>query len=137
MVAEDRPNDLTQRRYEEIWDLYVHYVPETENQKVFYRRSISKLNELANDRRQRLMYCHPTFIIPLVAFLVFGSAVMIGISYCFPVSNVRFHALVIVILTILVSGGFFLAVEMQNPFSWAVIIQPDGFHDLLVSFGQR
>ena len=137
MVAENQPSDLTQRHYEGIWDLYVNYIPETENQQVFYRRSISKLNELANDRRQRLLYCHPTFILPLVAFLVFGSAVMVGISYCFPVSNVRFHALLIAILTILVSGGFFLAFEMQNPFSGAVIIQPDGFQDLLISFTQR
>ena len=137
MLAADQPSDLTQRRYQDIWDFYVGYSPETENQKVFYRRSVSKLNELGTNRRQRLLYCHTTFITPLVAFLFFGSTVMIGISYCFPIKRVWFHALLIAIMTMIVSGGFYLAFELQNPFSGGIVIPPLGFQDLLASFAQR
>jgi len=86
MNNEDQASARTSQSYEKIWDLYASYTPETENQKVFYRRSIGKLNELGASRRLRLLFCQTTFIMPLVYFLCFGGMVMVGLSYCFPIS---------------------------------------------------
>jgi hypothetical protein len=137
MVRESQPGKITESRYQAIWSLYAAFTPENEKQKIFYQSSVNKLNELSTSRRQRLMYCRTAFITPLVAFLFFGCVVMIGISYCFAVHNAWLHALLIVVLAIIVCGGFYLAYELQDPFSGTIVISPEGFKDLLVSLEQR
>ena len=136
-MGEDQASPLTNKRYQELWDHYSAYTPETESQKIFYRQSISKLNELGASRRLRLLFCQTTFIMPLVIFLFFGGAVMIGLSYCFPIKSLWFHVWLIAVVTLIIISSMFLAYEMQNPFSGYIVILPDAFQDLLTDFSQR
>lgn len=136
-MDQDQASPVTQKHYQKIWDFYSSCTPETESQKVFYRQSIRKLNELGASRRLRLLFCQTTFIMPLVVFLFFGGAVMVGLSYCFPVKSLCFHMLLIAVVTLIIIFSIFLAYELQNPFSGYIVLQPDPFQELLADFGQR
>jgi hypothetical protein len=136
-MLSDQPSSLTRQRYQELWDLYAAYTPATPQQRIFYRKSIDKLNELGASRRLRLLFCQTTFITPLVVFLLFGGAVMVGLSYCFPIKSLWFHVLLIGVVTVIIVGSIFLAYEMQNPFSGYILLEPDAFQELLADFSQR
>jgi hypothetical protein len=136
-MGADQASSRTHQSYQELWDLYSAYTPATEKQKIFYRKSIDKLNELGASRRLRLLFCQTTFITPLAAFLVFGGMVMVGLSYCFPVKSLWFHVLLIAVVTLVITSSIFLAYEMQNPFSGSIVLQPDPFQELLADFSQR
>lgn len=137
MNNDDQASPLTRQSYQKLWDLYSSYTPENENQKVFFRQSINKLNELGASRRLRLLFCKTTFIMPLVVFLVFGGMVMVGLTYCFPIKSLLFHMLLIAVVTLIIISSIFLAYEMQNPFSGYIVLEPDAFQGLLTDFSQR
>ena len=136
-MDQDLASPVTQKHYQGLWDLYTSYNPETAQQRTFYRKSIDKLNELGASRRLRLLFCQTTFIVPLAVFLFFGGAVMVGISYCFPVKSLWFHVLLIGVVTLIIISSIFLSYEMQNPFSGFIVLQPDPFQELLADFSQR
>ncbi|MHB8067400.1 MAG: bestrophin-like domain [Desulfobaccales bacterium] len=136
-MDQDQASPVTQQHYQKIWDFYSSFAPETENQKIFYRQSIRKLNALGENRRFRLLFCQTTFIFPLVVFLFFGGMVMVGLSYCFPIKSLWFHVLLITMVTLIIISSIYLAYELQNPFSGYIVLQPDPFQDLLADFSQR
>lgn len=136
-MGNDQTSPVTVQHYQKLWDLYTSYAPETENRKIFYRQSIGKLNELGANRRLRLLFCQTTFITPLVAFLFFGSIVMVGLTFFFPIKKLWFHILLIAAVALVIDSSIFLAYEMQNPFSGFIVLQPDAFQDLLTDLGRR
>jgi hypothetical protein len=137
MVQESKASKVTEGHYEALWGLYTDFSPENDKQKIFYQSSVAKLNELSINRRLRLLHGHTPFITPLVAFLFFGCVSVIGVSYCFPIRSLRLQSVMIVALSILVCGGFYLAYELQDPFSGTIVVSPEGFLDLLASLAQR
>lgn len=120
--------------FNELWQAYVDYVPDTAQEKIWYGETVVDLNEVGDFRRLRLLSNSATVPEILWITLVIGGAITIGFSYFFGAKSFFVHALMVVAVSSIVALILFVTLALNHPFRGLAPVTPAAFEQLLNIF---
>ena len=130
-MAKGQKGAKTQKIQEKLWNLYGSFQPKNETQKIFFAESVKKLNQVAEMRRQRIVYAS-TGIHPILYFVLFaGSIITIAFTMLFGTENIVPHLIMVSLLATLIAIILFTVISMDYPFTGDISITPDVFTNML------
>ena len=110
-----------------IWEQYHRSEAGTEREKIWLQESITRLNELANLRRLRILASQDVVSGVMWVLLLAGGVITIGFMNFFGVERLRAHLLLTVLLTGLIILILFIIYSYDNPFWGEPHINPTAF----------
>lgn len=132
-MAKGRRSAKAQEMQEKLWKLYSGYQPENETQKIFFAESVSKLNQAAEMRRQRIVYASTGINSLLYFVLIVGSFITIAFTMLFGTENVVPHLIMVSLLAAMIAITLFSVIAMDYPFTGDISIKSDIFSHMLSS----
>lgn len=118
----------------ELWRIMSGYEPATASQSAWYGEMLTRLNDVAEARQQRLHSARSTMPLALWAVLILGALVTIGFSYLFGSLPTRIHATMIGALTAVIACVMVLIASLDRPFRGITAIDHDAFDQLETVF---
>lgn len=137
IASDGKVNKMAENAYEEIWKCYYNFQPKTAREIAFYNESLKQLNELGRQRRQRILYRQSELPTIMWVFLISGGIATISFSYLFGTKHAWSQALIVALLSGLISFSLFLVLSLQHPFTGGLSIKPEAWQELLKSFEER
>jgi hypothetical protein len=112
-----RGSDRVKRSLDALWQTYSSFIPEDDNDRVWYAETIRRLNALARDRELRLNGLRHH--LPTVMWIVLGvgGAITIAFAYFFGTSNALAHVLMIAGLSTTMALTMLLLWSLSHPYS--------------------
>jgi hypothetical protein len=136
-MAEGEPSPVAARAYEAIWAEYYALEPRGPREEAFYGESITRLNELGENRRIRLLTSTATVPTPMWLLLLGGFVITVGWTYLFKTGTVATHVIAVGSIAALTGFVLFLIYALQHPFAGSVQISPDPFLDIARQYSGR
>jgi hypothetical protein len=106
----------------------------TNTEQVLYDQGLTRIHELSDARRLRLLEAIEGVPNILWVVLVGGGVVAVGFTYLFGLKSNWAHALMVAALTLVITGILFTIGSLEYPFAGEVKVQPDAFKEVLRSF---
>lgn len=93
------------------------FEPGTSAEQVLYDQSLTRMDELADARRIRLLDVN--FIVPTILWvnLIIGGVITVGFTYLFGLENTWPHVLMVAALAVLITCVLFTIYTLDYPFS--------------------
>jgi Protein of unknown function (DUF4239) len=133
-MADGNLDPLTQERYEAIWDRWYKYTPRGATESPFYAESLTRLNDVAVNRRQRLNAASASVPAALWLLLIIGFVVTIAFTYQFKMERLSMHVLSVAATALLTGFVLFLIFSLQHPFAGDVSISPSPWEKLIETY---
>lgn len=119
----DQPTLLITHLHEKL----MAYEPPTNGKMVMHAETLRKFNEMLDLRRQRVDRVDDG-LPPVLWLVVFaGGLLTLAISYLFWIEDIRFHVLLLSLITTFVALMIFLIVALDRPFRGTVSVTPDSY----------
>lgn len=135
-MADGNADDLTRDRYERIWQRWYDYAPRGATAGAFYAESITRLNDVAIARRQRLNASDASVPAALWLLLIIGFVITIAFTYQFKMAELSMHVLSVAATAVLTGFVLFLIFALQKPFAGDVSISPSPWENLIESYSK-
>jgi hypothetical protein len=112
-----RGSDHVRLALDSLWQTYSSFVPQDDNDRIWYAEILTRLNALVRNREIRIT--GTSHHLPAIMWVVLGlgGAITIGFAYLFGTSNTVAHILMIVGLSITVSLSILLVWSLSHPYS--------------------
>ena len=136
-MSEGKSSPVASRLYEDVWEGYYRFEPRSEKQNHFYQESLTRLNELGESRRLRLLSSRASVPSVMWVLLIAGGVVTIAFSYVFWFRSLRAQALGVATLAGLTGFVLFLIFALEHPFAGDIRVTPHAFEDLLELWRHR
>jgi hypothetical protein len=133
-MANGESSSTTGAAYRRIWGAYYDFYPHDEQQRDYYAESITRLNDLGNDRRLRVLSSQASIPTLMWILLVAGAVVTIAYLYLFTISSTLLQRLMIGSVTGLLAFILFLVLALDHPFAGDVSVSRSAYEDLIASF---
>lgn len=130
-MSRGQPSSVASEAYERVWEVYYKVQPETERERVFYTESIKRLNDLAGNRRLRLLSSQPGLPPLLWILLIGGGIITIACTYLFGTKNVWTQMLLLASLAGGIGFSLFLILALDFPFSGDMRISPEALESVI------
>jgi hypothetical protein len=114
-----------------LWDTYTRFEPQGEGERVLYAESLHTLNELSDNRRERLHDSTDHMPAVLWAALYGGAAITVGFTYLFQLTSLKLQVFMTSGVVGLIALVLFLVIALSSPFRGAVRIGPEPFLEQL------
>jgi hypothetical protein len=101
---------------------------------VLYDQGLSRLHEMSDARRLRLLEATQGLPTVLWVVLLGGGVVTVSFTYLFGLKNNWAHGLMVAALTLVVTGILFTIGSLEYPFAGQAEVQPNAFEEVLRSF---
>ena len=105
--------------------------PRTGAEQVIYDQSLSRVHELSDARRIRLLDAKEGIPAVLWVALVAGGIVTVTFTYLFGLKSNWVHGLMVAALSLVVAGMLFTIISLDYPFSGGAYIPPDALESAL------
>ena len=122
---------LAQDAMQQIWKSYYAIQPETEAQKLWLAESIKTVNEIAKQRRMRILAAEQTVSWTMWILLLAGGVLTCSYMYAFGVERFRSHVLMTISVAVLILLILYIIYALDNPFWGEPHIKPDAFMGFL------
>jgi len=132
-LAKGKRSAEAQSASDKIWDLYTSFQPENDNQTVFFEKSVEKLNEAAELRRERILAAGPGIPSIFWTVLICGGLITILFTIFFGTENFVAQLIMSSMLSSLVALSLFTIMTLDFPFTGGSISQ-NTFRTVLVHF---
>lgn len=127
-MAERRSSPETWDIYNEIWRSYHRFRPENDHQKIWYEESLGRLNQLADQRRLRLLSSESEGVPTVMWIALLGAGtITIGFSLLFGTRSAAAHLLMTSGLALTIALVLVSVLALQHPFSGITRIEPEAF----------
>jgi hypothetical protein len=133
-MANGESSPETRQKYERIWAGYYGFHPRTERQHDFYTESISKLNELGEERRLRLISSAASIPWVMWVLLVVGAVITIAYLYLFAIPDAFLQHVMIGSVAGLLAFILFMILALDHPFAGDVKVTPDAYQAIVDSY---
>lgn len=110
-----------------IWDEVLAYEPKSERQINVHESLLNTTEELAENRRTRIVMMRGTFSPALWLVVIGGSLIIIGCFYLFLIHATFVQAIMTSFVTLSLCLNIFLLVVYSNPFKGDLKIGPEAF----------
>ena len=120
--------------YNNFWKLFIGFIPQNEQDKFWYTKTVESLEKLQESRRLRLLsidYGVPGY---MWFVLVLGAVITIGFSYLFGTKKMLAHAVMVICLSGIIGLVLVLIDALEHPFSGIIHINHESFASVLRLF---
>jgi hypothetical protein len=130
-LASGRASPAAIRAFDALWTEYAGLAPRRREGETMYRESISRLNELGENRELRVIASRSTLPSEMWVLLLAGFAVCMAFTYLFGMESLITHAFSVGAIAALVGFVLFLIFALQHPFAGDIQISPEPFQHVL------
>ncbi len=110
-----------------IFESFSRIDPTTQREANIHAEMLSRLNDLSDHRRLRLLSADNKVPVLMWLMLLTGGLITVGFSYFLGVENDRSHVLMTAALAAMIGLTLYLIFALDHPFSGAVRVEPDAF----------
>ena len=130
-MAEHKSSPEVWDAYTQLWRIYHRFQPENDRDKIWYTQSITKLNDLGDQRRLRLLSSRSRAVpvIIWVVLLVTGG-ITIGFSFLFGMRSVVAQVVMSAGLAITIALVMLSIMALEQPFAGITRVGPQTFEHL-------
>ena len=114
-----------------------NFEPNTYAEQVLYDREVSRVHNLADNRRLRLSEANAYIPTILWVVLLIGGVVTISFAYLFGLERTRAHMLMVGALSLVIASILFATYSLDNPFAGDTRLQPDTLESVLRGFEEN
>jgi hypothetical protein len=132
-----RGSDQVKLALDSLWHTYSEFVPQDDNDRVWYAEILTRLNALAQDRELRITSVRHHLPTILWVVLGIGGAITIGFAYLFGTANTAAHVLMIAGLSLTVSLSTLLVWSLSHPYSGLGRVDMSPMHRAAELVGSR
>ena len=130
-MAEQKPSPETWEAYNRLWRTYHQFQPQTDHEKIWYAQSLTKLNELGDQRRLRLLSSRSDGIPDVMWVALLGAGVItIGFSFLFGTRSAKAQVLMTSGLAMTIALVLFSIMALEQPFAGITRVEPESFHQV-------
>jgi uncharacterized protein DUF4239 len=130
-MAEGKSSPEAWEAYNRLWRTYHEFRPQDDHQLAWYSESLQRMNELGDQRRDRLLSTRSGVPGVIWTVLLGAGAITIGFSFFFSTRNVRAQALMVAGLSVTIGVVLFSIFALERPFAGVTRIEPEAFHQLV------
>lgn len=109
--------------------------PATPTQEAFLAEALARLNEVAQDRAERISIAEEGLLSILWAAIIVGGGVTVGFALLFGVSDARLHYLMVAAFAAVLALQVLVILVLSHPFSGDLAVDPDPFLRVVRDFG--
>ena len=121
--------------YNQLWRTYHLFQPENEHEKIWYAHSLTRMNELGDQRRLRLLSSRSEGVPGVMWVVLLGAgAVTVSFSFLFGTRNTTAQVLMTAGLAMTIALVLLSILAMQHPFAGITRVEPDAFNQFLEIF---
>jgi Protein of unknown function (DUF4239) len=133
-MAHGKSSPITTDNYRLVWVGYYGYRPQTSQQARFYDESITRLNDLGQDRRLRIISSESSIPTLMWVMLVIGGVITISYLYLFTIPDAWLQRVMVGSVAGLLAFILFLILALDHPFAGQVKVTPDAYRDVVLLF---
>lgn len=127
-MVERKSSPETWEEYNQLWRIYHRFRPQHEHEKIWYAQSLTKLNQLGDQRRLRLLSSRSEGVPDVMWVVLLGAGVItIGFSFLFGTRNATAQVLMTSGLAMTIALVLFSIVALEHPFAGITRVEPDAF----------
>ncbi len=120
-----------QAALDDLRQIYWEFEPDTIREAALYAESLTRLNDMTDSRRERLLASR-TGVLPIMwTVLVTGGILTVVFTYFFGVKSIRSQTLMTAALTATIALVLFLIFTINYPFSGDVRVSSESFDQVL------
>jgi hypothetical protein len=134
MLAMGKVSPEAHKAAEKLFLLYSSYSPQTETEKIFFDKSVDKINELLDLRVLRLIESHTGLHQLLWFALIIGGLITILFTIFFGSESLRVKLLMSTLLAISIALVLFTTLEFSYPFTGTGRVSSESFRQLILHF---
>jgi hypothetical protein len=130
--------DTVRGSSQHVWDTldrifasFSRLEPTTQREANIHAEMLSRLNDLSDHRRLRLLSADNKVPPLMWIMLITGGLITVGFSYFLGVENHRSHVLMTAALAAMIGITLYLIYALDHPFAGAVRVEPDAFRLVL------
>jgi hypothetical protein len=109
------------------WDIFTHFEPHGERERIFFEESIRKLNEANELRRQRIIDAGSGIPNALWFVLIICGMITISFTFFFGTENLRAQLIMTSLLSSLIALELFTIMLFDYPFTGDISVSADVF----------
>lgn len=110
-----------------LFHILQSYTPETKTETTFYNKIVNQLDGVLLNRSRRLEYLDTAIIPPLRFMLGMGLLIIIFLVSLVEIGNKYIHALIMILVSAILSFNVGLALLLDYPFSGSIAASPKPF----------
>ena len=134
-MAEGKASDEAHDALNRIWQVYYRFKPQNDFERVWYSESLTRLNQLGDQRRSRLLSSQMSGL-PAVTWgvLIGAGLITIGFSFLFGTRNALAQVVMTAGLAMTIALVMLSIVALEQPFSGITRIGPQAFNHVMDTF---
>jgi hypothetical protein len=115
--------------YNRLWQTYYRFSPQDENERIWYSQSLTRLNQLGDQRRLRLLSSQSEGVPAVMWVVLLGAgAITIGFSFLFGTKNTIAQAVMTAGLAMTIALVLLSIFALEKPFGGITRIEPEAFN---------
>ncbi|MBA2534696.1 MAG: DUF4239 domain-containing protein [Rubrobacter sp.] len=108
--------------------------PSTPSQQVIYEQGLERMHDLADARRDRLLYSEEGLPAILWVVLIIGGIIVVGFTYLFGLDSTLVHLLMVASLALVIALVLFTVAALDYPYKGDITVGPDALEQILRRF---
>ena len=127
-MAERKSSPETWDVYNQLWRTYYRFQPQNDHERTWYAQSLTRLNQLGDQRRLRLLSSQSVGVPVVMWVTLLGAGVItIGFSFLFGTTSATAQVLMTSALAMTIALVLFSILAMEHPFAGITRVEPDAF----------
>ena len=127
----------TQAAHEKLWENFYEFKPGTEVEGIYLREALTRMNQVSESRRERIMLSSSELVALIWVILIGGAIPAAAFALFFATKHGFVQFLITFFILNLLGLSLLLAVSLQYPFTGQSGISSLHFTELKSAFGQR
>ncbi len=128
-MAEGKSSADAWDAYNRLWQTYYRFKPQNEDERVWYNQSLTRLNQLGDQRRLQLLSSQSEGVPPVMWGVLLGAgAITIGFSFLFGTKNTIAQAVMTAGLAMTIALVLLSILALEQPFGGITRIEPEAFN---------
>ncbi|GGA81634.1 hypothetical protein GCM10011511_00710 [Puia dinghuensis] len=136
-MENDTTSAITQKRYNQVWDMVYAIRPQTDNEKVWYASMVTSINQFAEARSIRISDIDPSLPPLMWKILIAGGLIIILFAILFKTNNNKTHYLKIILFSVIIVFNLILVNMLDHPYKGMLKIEPSAFTKILKHYKEE
>jgi MFS family permease len=137
MMEDGRSSPRAWALMDQIRQSVEEFEPGTYAEQVLYDQGLSRVHDMADARRLRLLEANQYIPAILWVVLLAGGVITVTFTYLFGLENTWAHRLMVAALTVVIAFVLFTTYSLDNPFAGDIRLNPDAFEQVLHRFEEN
>ena len=134
-MAERTSSPETWEMYNQLWRTYQQFQPQNDHERIWYAQSLTRMNQLGDQRRLRLLSSRSEGIPAVMWVALLGAGgVTIGFSFLFGTRSAMAQVLMTSALAMTIAVVLLSIVALEEPFGGITRVDPGAFDQVAYIF---